>query len=116
VRGPRAGKRHRVERRFLAHELHLLPCGALGQVSEGGVPLLFGEHSLRRALSESVEHFHAERHHQGKGNVLLFPRDTGIRRAMFRRATRPLALGQVFTNPHSTIHEYPSVEPAGEAD
>jgi len=38
----------------------------------------FGERSLRRALSEYVEHFHAERNHQGKGNVLLFPRDTDI--------------------------------------
>ena len=37
--------------------------------------ILFGERSLRRALSEYVEHFHAERNHQGKGNVLLFPRD-----------------------------------------
>ena len=42
--------------------------------------ILFGERSLRRALSEYVEHFHAERNHQGKGNVLLFPRDTHIRR------------------------------------
>jgi hypothetical protein len=42
--------------------------------------ILFGEGSLRRALSEYVEHFHAERNHQGKGNVLLFPRDTGVRR------------------------------------
>jgi putative transposase len=40
--------------------------------------VLFGERSLRRALSEYVEHFHAERNHQGKGNVLLFPRDTHI--------------------------------------
>src|ERR1700704_39557 len=38
--------------------------------------ILFGERSLRRALSDYVEHFHAERNHQGKGNVLLFPRDT----------------------------------------
>ena len=38
--------------------------------------ILFGERSLRRALSEYVEHYHAERNHQGKGNVLLFPRDT----------------------------------------
>ncbi len=37
--------------------------------------ILFGERSLRRALSEYVEHFHAERNHQGKGNILLFPRD-----------------------------------------
>ena len=43
--------------------------------------ILFGERSLRRALSEYVEHYHAERNHQGKGNVLLFPRDTNIRRA-----------------------------------
>ena len=38
--------------------------------------ILFGERSLRRALSEYVDHFHAERNHQGKANVLLFPRDT----------------------------------------
>jgi putative transposase len=36
--------------------------------------ILFGERSLRRALSDYVEHFHAERNYQGKGNVLLFPR------------------------------------------
>jgi transposase InsO family protein len=41
--------------------------------------ILLGERSLRRALSEYVEHYHAERNHQGKGNVLLFPRDTIIR-------------------------------------
>src|ERR1035437_8737754 len=28
--------------------------------------ILFGERSLRRALSEYVEHYHAERNHQGK--------------------------------------------------
>jgi hypothetical protein len=27
---------------------------------------IFGERSLRRALSEYVEHFHAERNHQGR--------------------------------------------------
>ena len=40
--------------------------------------ILFGEASLRRALGEFVEHFHAERNHQGKGNVLLFPSNTAI--------------------------------------
>ncbi len=35
--------------------------------------ILFGEASLRRVLSEYLVHFHAERNHQGKGNVLLFP-------------------------------------------
>src|SRR6266404_1373827 len=42
--------------------------------------ILFGERSLRRALSEYVEHFHAERNHQGKGNVLLFPCSANTRR------------------------------------
>ena len=40
--------------------------------------ILLGERSLRQALNEYVEHYHAERNHQGKGNVLLFPRDTGV--------------------------------------
>ena len=35
--------------------------------------LLIGERSLRLALSEYVAHYHAERNHQGKDNVLLFP-------------------------------------------
>ncbi len=35
--------------------------------------ILFGEAALRHALTQYVEHFHHERHHQGKGNVLLFP-------------------------------------------
>ena len=42
--------------------------------------ILFGERSLRRALSDYVDHFHAERNHQGKGNVLLFPRATDRQR------------------------------------
>ena len=42
--------------------------------------ILFGERSLRRALSEYVDHFHAERNHQGKGNALLFPRATSQQR------------------------------------
>ena len=35
--------------------------------------ILFGERSLRLALSEYVTHFHHERNHQGKDNLLLFP-------------------------------------------
>ena len=38
--------------------------------------ILFGGFSLRRPLSNYVDHFHTERNHQGKGNVLLFPRNT----------------------------------------
>jgi transposase InsO family protein len=36
--------------------------------------ILFGEHSLWHVLNEYVDHYHQERNHQGKGNVLLFPR------------------------------------------
>ena len=39
--------------------------------------ILVGEGSLRRALNEYVAHFHSERSHQGKGNVLLFPEPIG---------------------------------------
>ncbi len=35
--------------------------------------ILFGEASLRHALTQYVAHFHHERNHQGKGNALLFP-------------------------------------------
>jgi hypothetical protein len=35
--------------------------------------IFFGEASLRRALTQFMDHYHAERKHQGKGNVLLFP-------------------------------------------
>jgi putative transposase len=35
--------------------------------------ILFGERSLQHALTEYVAHYHAERPHQGKGNVMLFP-------------------------------------------
>ncbi len=32
----------------------------------------FGEASLRRAVAQFEAHFHEERPHQGKGNVILF--------------------------------------------
>jgi transposase InsO family protein len=35
--------------------------------------ILFGENSLRRALTEYVAHFHSERNHQGLGNRLIRP-------------------------------------------
>ncbi len=35
--------------------------------------ILFGESSLRHCLENYVNHFHAERNHPGKGNVILFP-------------------------------------------
>src|SRR5262249_16166130 len=43
-----------------------------------GKLILLGESSLRRALTQFTEHYHSERNHQGKGNVLLFPRCRGV--------------------------------------
>ena len=38
--------------------------------------ILFGETSLKRALTQFQEHYHEERNHQGKENRLLFPSQT----------------------------------------
>ena len=35
--------------------------------------ILFGETSLRRTLHDFLKHYHHERNHQGKDNLLLFP-------------------------------------------
>jgi putative transposase len=35
--------------------------------------VFFSERDLRRAMDEFLVHYHKERNHQGKGNVLLFP-------------------------------------------
>jgi putative transposase len=47
--------------------------------------ILFGETSLRRVVSDFLEHYHLERNHQGKDNLLLFrvsapgePRPRGV--------------------------------------
>ena len=49
--------------------------------------ILFGERSLRRALQLYVVHYHEERNHQGKENLILFPLQTeGARN---RRAAMP---------------------------
>ena len=40
--------------------------------------VLLGESSLRRAVSQYTIHFHEERNHQGKGNILLFPQNEDI--------------------------------------
>jgi hypothetical protein len=35
--------------------------------------ILFGEAALRRSLVSYLAHYHRERNHQGKENVILFP-------------------------------------------
>jgi hypothetical protein len=44
--------------------------------------ILFNECALQHALTEYVTHFHQERPHQGKGNLVLMPAPhAGIQRA-----------------------------------
>jgi putative transposase len=47
----------------------------VGSVKEEALSrlILFGERSLQHPLKEYVSHYHAERPHQGKGNVVLMP-------------------------------------------
>ena len=40
--------------------------------------ILFGERSLRHALTEYITHYHAERPHQGKENSVLMPAARGL--------------------------------------
>ena len=50
--------------------------------------ILFGEKSLHRVVSNFLEHYHRERNHQGKDNLLLFPvaaPEMGSRGAVCRR-------------------------------
>ena len=42
--------------------------------------ILFGESSLRRALQQYIVHYHEERNHQGKENLILFPTQTEARK------------------------------------
>jgi Integrase core domain len=51
--------------------------------------ILFGERSLRRALSEYVEHYHAERNHQGRVTSCCFlvPRTSTTSSSLFNAAT-----------------------------
>jgi transposase InsO family protein len=35
--------------------------------------ILFGERALRHCVENYLSHYHTERNHQGKGNVILFP-------------------------------------------
>ena len=50
--------------------------------------ILFGDRSLRRAMSEYVVHYHTERNHQGKSNILLLPRVADMRGSMPVRCRR----------------------------
>ena len=62
--------------------------------------ILFGERSLKRALHHYEMHYHQERNHQGKDNLLLFPvpRRLTQRRGKVRRRERLGGLLKFYEN------------------
>jgi hypothetical protein len=48
--------------------------------------ILFGEASLQRALDNYIEHYHHERPHQGKENIILFPAEPTLEKSNPTRA------------------------------
>jgi len=55
--------------------------------------MLFGEASLRRGLTEFLAHYHSERNHQGKGNILLFPAKSKLQAGLESTVRRQQRLG-----------------------
>ena len=47
--------------------------------------IFFGESSLRRAVNEYLQHYHAERNHQGLGNQRIAPCNEGTHGSIRRR-------------------------------
>jgi hypothetical protein len=84
-----------AERSTLGEIGHRLGRTALAEVATVAClskVILFGERSVRRALSEYVDHYHEERNHQGKDTVLLFPRNRDLDRE--RARPMPRAIGR----------------------
>jgi putative transposase len=80
VHGGHSAGKSAIRRRDLATQNHT-PKGApfyIASVKEECLAklVLLGESSLRRALRHYEAHYHEERNHQGKDNVLLFPLPT----------------------------------------
>ena len=66
--------------------------------------ILFGEKSLQRLVSNYLEHYHQERHHQGKDNLLLFPARVG---RQVREAGSVVGSGSAaYSNITAAPHEY----------
>ena len=72
--------------------------------------ILFGERSLRRVVSDFLEHYHQERNHQGQDNLLLFPvsapRTLGPQGAV-RCRERLVAYSNTTAAPHEYFDQTP---------
>ena len=63
--------------------------------------ILFGERALRRAIGEFIQHYHSERNHQGKGNVLLFASSNDLQSKQSARVQCQGRLGGLLKYYHS---------------
>jgi hypothetical protein len=68
--------------------------------------ILFGERALQRAIAEFIQHYHSERNHQGKGNVLLFPSSNDTRSKDVRACSAESASAAYSTITLHGQHEY----------
>ncbi|MSU36145.1 MAG: hypothetical protein EXS36_13785 [Pedosphaera sp.] len=64
-----------VDQELLLHNEYLVTENRIRSVEDELLSkmILFEESSLRHCLENYVNHFHAERNHEGNGNVILFP-------------------------------------------
>jgi putative transposase len=67
------GKRYLLHDRDPLFTVEFLTALAEVGVESVKLPPLFGEKSLRKAVREFIAHYHAERNHQGIGNLLIVP-------------------------------------------
>ena len=66
--------------------------------------ILFGEKSLQRVVSNYMAHYHQERNHQGRDNLLLFP--VAVAEASSRGAIRYRQRLGGYSNITAAPHEY----------
>jgi hypothetical protein len=69
--------------------------------------VLFGEASLRRALTAFIDHYHQERNHQGKDSLLLFPSPylKQVREAQSVVASGSVAYSSITAMPHELFDQ-----------
>ena len=67
--------------------------------------ILFGEASLRRAVTQFIQHYHLERPHQGKDNRLLFP-SPGSPPSPHAAPSNVTSASGVCSSPINAQHEY----------
>jgi hypothetical protein len=90
-----------------------IPASSLTEAKGLSRLILFGERSLRRASTEYIAHYHAERNHQGKGNVLLFPQSQPRGLAELSLSSTPWRLASILS-PSRFNFDHTTLKPTSE--